>query len=152
MSKISTIHDAIVTLVSTNLSTYDQLPNPYRPELNNELYLQKGFGVAVGAGQRTDRLISCQLSWERIFQIVLTKQITTTAQNLSQLETISKDLLEDHFTILDALEKDTTLTQTAINSRIISDAGIEFLEIEDSTGRYFVMVIDVLAEYLEDLN
>lgn len=152
MSKITTIHDGIISLVSSTLpSTYQQLPNPYRPEFNNERYLTKGFGVAVGGSERTDRIVSCQSSWERRFQIILTNQITSTDHNIVSRETITKSLLEDHFLLVQAIEKDVSLSSSTINFRIESDAGIEFLEVGER-GRYFVIVIEVLAEYLEDLT
>lgn len=151
MSKISTIHDALVTAVSGVLTSRIQLPNPYIPEANNELFLSNGFGVAVGPGARTDRQISCQMSWQRDFTIILTNQMTTTDHNTDEREDITKSLLEDHFTLFDLLEK-TTVSGT-IKTEIFSDSGITFLEPEgEGLRRYLLMEIDVAAEYLEDLT
>lgn len=151
MSKISTIHDALVTAVTGVLPGRTQLPNPYDPEANNELYLTNGFGVAVGPGIRTDRLISCHMSWQRTFVVLLVNQISTTDHNTSGREDITKNLLEDHFLVFDLLEK-TTLSST-IKAEVFSDTGITVLRPEgDGLRRYLLTEIDVSAEYLEDLT
>lgn len=149
MSKISQIHDAIVSIVATQLSNYKKLPNPYFAQDNNELYLSKGFGVAVGAGNRTDRLLSCQFSWQRNFTLVLTQLVGTTEHNTSQREVIVKSLLEDHTKVIEAIEKDSSLNGLCIRSEVFSDTGVQFLE--GNSGRYFLIEIDIITEYLKDL-
>jgi hypothetical protein len=150
MSKITQIYDSLVARVSLVLPTYRRLTNPYEVEDNNELYMTKGFGVAVGPGVRTDRIISCQKSWERGFNIILVNQITTTDHNISANEIIQKNILEDHFALFSDLEKETTLSAITIRSQVESDDGLEFVNLE--TSRYYVMQINVLTEYLEDLS
>lgn len=150
MSKISTIHDAIVTKISTNLSTYSQLPNPYALEENTNLYLKKGFGVAVGPGERTDRVIGCQTSWSRTFTVTLTNLVSTTDHKTTARETIAKALLEDHFTLLKQFDKDADLSGNAIDGVVVSDGGIEFVRIDDAP--HYVTEIELSVEYLEDLT
>lgn len=150
MSKISQIHDALISLIAGQLSTYIKLPNPYFIRDNNELFLKKGYGVAVGTGTRTDRLLSCQFSWQRDFHVVLTQLVTTTDSNTTQRETIVKNLLEDHTLVIEQIEKNTSLNGLCIRSEVVSDTGIQYLEGE--TGRYFVIEIDVVTEYLKDLT
>lgn len=150
MSKISSIHDAIVAAVTSVLPTHHQLTNPYDPSDNNELYLTRGFGVGVGPGLRTDRNLSCQASWERSFSVLLTRQVTATDHNTTAQETIVKDLLEDHFLIFEELEKETTLSQLCIKSQVEADTGIEFVETDRS--RYYLMQLDLITEYTEDLT
>lgn len=150
MSKISMIHAALIARLEAVLPTYRRLTNPYDIEDNNELYLTKGFGIAVGPGFRTDRLVSCQKSWERDFNILLTNQITTTDHNLSANETIQKNMLEDHYAVFADLEKETTLSAITIRSQVESDDGLEFVDLE--TSRYYLMQINVITEYLEDLT
>ena len=150
MSKVSDIHDNLVALVRSILTTHKELPNPYIPEENNELYLTKGFGVAVGPGNRTDRLISCKHSYQRDYVVLLTRKMEATDHQTSRRQTVAKDILDDHFAVMDALEKDSTLSGEAIKAEFFSDSGIEFIEVD--TSRYFIMSIDVTTEYLEDLT
>jgi len=150
MSTISEIHDAIVSLVAGQLTTYKQLPNPYFIQDNNELFLTKGFGVAVGPGFRTDRQLSCQFSWRRDFTVVLSRLVTTTDHNISQRETLVKSLLEDHTLVMETLEKNVSLNGLCVKAEVISDTGIQFLE--GATGRYFVIELDISTEYFKDLT
>ena len=150
MSKISQIHDALLARLSSVLPSYRQLTNPYDLEDNNELYLTKGYGVAVAPGNRTDRMISCQRSWLRTFNVVLTNQITSTDHNITANTAIQKSLLEDHFQVFSDLEKETTLSALTLRSQVESDGGIEFLDIE--TARFFIMQLNISCEYVEDLT
>lgn len=150
MSKISQIHAALIARLEAVLPNYKRLPNPYDIEDNNELYLSKGFGVAVGPGVRTDRLVSCQKSFERTFSILMTNQITTTDHNITANETIQKNILEDHFLVFSDLEKETSLSALTIKSEVDSDDGLEFVNTE--AARYYLIQINVICEYLEDLT
>ena len=150
MSKISTIHDAIVSKIATNLTSYKQIPNPYEIEDNPHTILSKGFGVAVGPGVATERVISCQTSWERSFLITLINYVATTDTKTSVRETITKNILEDHFTLMGEFSKDSYLSGTAIDAIVQSDGGIEFIEI--SGKPHFLIEIELVAEYLEDLT
>lgn len=150
MSKISTLHDAIVSKISANLTSYKQLPNPYVLEQNPQSFLSKGFGVAVGPGIRTDRVIGCQTSWERSFSITLINYVSTTDNNTTVRETLSKNLLEDHYTLLTQFEIDAGLSGTAIDAIVVSDGGIEYIELE--TKPHFLTEIELTVEYLEDLT
>lgn len=150
MSKITTIHDTLIALLSSTLSSeYKQLPNPYLIEDNNELYLTKGFGVAVGAGVRTDRLINCSSSWERTFNLILVNQITTTQHNIDTRQTIAKNLLEDHYKVFIELEKETTLSSVTIKSQVDNDTGLQFLS---ELNSYYFIETTITCEYLESLS
>lgn len=150
MSKISTIHDAIVSKVSSNLSDYTQIPNPYDIESNPKTLLTKGFGVSIGAGLRTDRVISCQVSWERSFVISLINYVNTTDTNTTVRETITKSLLEDHYTLLSKFEIDGGLSGVAIDGIVNADSGIELVEYNEKP--HFLIEMELVVEYLEDLT
>lgn len=150
MSKISTLHDAIVTKISSNLSDYTQIPNPYDIESNPKTLLTKGFGVSIGTGIRTDRVVGCQVSWERSFLITLINYVNTTDTKTSVRETITKGLLEDHFTLLNKFEIDGGLGGEAIDGIINADGGVELLEFDSKP--HFLIEIEIVCEYLEDLT
>ena len=150
MTLISTLHDAIVTKVSTNLTGYKQLPDPYEIESNNKLYLKKGFGVAVKEGEATDRNVNCLWSWRRIFEISLVNQITTTDHNIISRETLAKSILEDHYTILGQFQKASSLGGNAISAVGVSDDGINIIYIDDVP--YYIIRIALDLEYIEDLT
>lgn len=150
MSTISTIHDTLLSTLSSVLPpTYRQLPNPYEIEDNNELFLTQGYGVAIGAGSRTDRLINCSASWERNFNIILVNQVTTTDHDITAKQTIAKNLLEDHYAVFINLENNASLSSLTINSQVDSDSGIQFV---GDLNRYYFVEISVTCEYLESLS
>jgi hypothetical protein len=62
MSTISSIYDALETLVSTELTDYTRLSDSYFLEENPEIELTKGYGIVIGALQNTNRLLSCDLT------------------------------------------------------------------------------------------
>ncbi len=150
MTLISTLHDAIVTKVSTNLSSYTQLPDPYEIEGNNKLYLKKGFGVAVREGEGTNRDVGCMMSWRRFFEISLINQITTTDHNTTSRETLAKNLLEDHYTVITQFQVASSLSGNAISAIGVSDGGIELIYIDDVP--YYLCQILLDLEYMEDLT
>lgn len=150
MSKISTIHDAIVSKISSNLTDYTQIPNPYDIESNPKTLLTKGFGVSIGAGVRTDRVIGCQVSWERSFLITLINYVETTDTNTTVRETLTKGILEDHYTLLSQFEIDGGLGGVAIDGIVNADGGLELVEYE--TKPHFIIEIELVCEYLEDLT
>ena len=150
MSKISTIHDLIVSKITSNLTAYTQLPNPYILEENTNLFLKKGFGIALGPGNRTDRVIGCQTSWQRTFNVILINIVTTTDHNTTARETIGKDLIEDHFILLKQFDKDADLSGNAIDGVVVADNGIELVEIDGVP--HYVIEMEIIVEYLEDLT
>lgn len=150
MTKISTLHDAIVTKISSNLSSYTQIPNPYDIPSNPKSLLTRGFGVAIGTGVRTDRLVGCQVSWERSFLITLVNYVNTTDTKITVRENITKGLLEDHYTLLTEFEIDGGLSGTATDAIINADGGVELLEFDEKP--HFIMEIELVCEYIEDLT
>lgn len=150
MSKISTIHDAIITKIEANLTSYTRLANPYELELNPKTLLRKGYGVAISAGARSNRVVGCQVSYSRDFNISLINEILTTDDNRALKETAAKDLMEDHFTLLSKFEIDGGLSGVAIDGIVIADSGIQFVELDTAT--YYLIEIEISVEYLEDLT
>lgn len=150
MSKISTLHDAIVNKVSTNLTSYTQIPNPYDIPSNPKSLLTRGFGVSIGTGIRTDRVVGCQVSWERSFLITLVNYVNTTDTKISIRESITKGLLEDHYTLLSQFEIDAGLSGTAIDVIVNADGGVELIEFDSKP--HFLMEIEIVCEYVEDLT
>jgi len=110
MTKISDIKSAVVTLVSSTITDYQQLSNPYAIDENSHLTLKQGFGVAVGPGRDTERYVGCLVTWERLFTIILIRQVLTTQNNVTAREVIDTALLDDHDKLRKAFYLDSTLS------------------------------------------
>lgn len=148
-TKIEEIYDAIATVVDTTLSDYTRFPNPYVITENTYLHMKSGYGIAIGAGRDTERLVGCQLTWERGFSIVLVKQVTTTQNNTDKRVIIEKEILADHDALRKAIYNNSTLSGKAIKTTLISDGGINF--IDGDRLKFLFMEMEVLTEYLESV-
>lgn len=149
-TKITTIYDNLVTKLSTVLPAYVRIPNPYSPEENPELFLRKGYGIGIGTGENTRRLICGFFSINRTFNIILINQILTTDTNSNVRGSFERDLMEDHYTIVNALEVDNNLSGAAVKTIFSADSGIQFVEGE--MGKYVMCEITFEVEYLEPIS
>jgi hypothetical protein len=150
MTKITEIREEIETIIKAALPGYRQIPNPYEIEKTSNVILKKGFGIAFGPGTNSERLLSCQLSVDREMAVILTRQVSSTEHDTDRREAIEKELFEEHFLIVRAIERDPSLNNKAARARYTSDNGLEFLSLENS--RYFVLQSNFAFEYFEDLN
>lgn len=147
MGKVTDIHDALVDLVETTLgATYTRIPNPYLVMENAHTFLTKGFGIGVGSGVRLD-LGTCQASYQRTYQIILTNLVYSTVNNVDTREAIDLSILEDFQALFLALERDPHIGGTVFRSTVESDTGIEFADSE--ALKFIMMTIDVTVEYQE---
>jgi len=149
MSKISSVYDALHTLVSSELTGYTQLTNPYQREDNSTLFLEKGYGIAVSGGANTNRKLGGKKTYERTFQLVLTNLLAATEHDTTAKENAEKSLLEDHATLITAFERDSDLGGNAALNIALTDDGIEFLE--GGRTKYISLEITVTVEYFETI-
>lgn len=150
MTKITNIREELESIIAASVAGYKQIPNPYEIEKTSNVILKKGFAIAFGPGTNTERLLSCQLSIDREIAIVLTRQVSSTEHDTNRRESIEKDILEDQFLIIRAIERDPSLNNKAARARYVGDNGLEFLSLENS--RYFVLQSNFAFEYFEDLT
>lgn len=150
MSKISTIYDNLVTAVGGALTDYDQISNPYSPDENCELFMQKGFGIAFGPGANSERQVGCKLSVKRTFDVILLNLCGTTDNNLADVENFQKTMHEDQLLIIKAIEKDPDLDATVGMIKFVDDSGLEFLE--TINNKFFLLQSTFMVEYFENLT
>jgi len=150
MSKISDVITALYSLITTNLSDYNELPDPYDIEGNTELFLKKGFAISVNAGTNDqDRSVSCHRWTTRTFTFTLTNKITTTRENKDSMKTLQKSIMEDQETINQALYDDRTIGDVAQDAIYISDNGIEYLTIDEV--KYFRLDTTIEVTYIKQV-
>jgi len=152
LTKISTIYDGWITLIDAELSGYTRIANPYDPEQNANLILEKGYGVGFGPGSNTGRFVGKLASIERDFNIVLVNKILALDGDQDNRAAIEKSLFEDQFKLTKALEINPTLAEASIKTFYISDGGIEFLKTENTKSKYYLLESVYSSEYLEDLT
>jgi hypothetical protein len=152
MSKISTIVDNIGTELATLLgATHKEIVDPILIEANDTLYLRRGYGYVMGAGENSDRQLGCQLSVERDVIITNTIAIHATKSDITAYRAAWKTLLEDQLLIIDLMEKNPTINSVTAKMAFISDNGIE--PIFNDKREAFLMIQSIFSfEYFEDLT
>lgn len=148
--KIETIYDAIISITEGILTTHKRLPNPYEITENAFLKLDKGFGVAIGAGVNPQPFIGCVIRWQRSFPLIIVRRMATTENNIDLREKIEKDLLIDHDAVRKAFEINHTLNQSCTTSTIIDDSGVNF--IDGDRLKFIAIELNLLVDYEEKLN
>lgn len=156
MSNISTAFAAIKALLGTLYATssgYIQLTNPYDIAENTTASLEKGWGVAFGAGTNTHRELGCRLSVERKMTVTLTRRRFANELDTAQKEDAEKNIFEDQFLLIKNLENEPTINN-AISGitkfAFESDGGIE--SVYDDTDTYIKLVSVFQLEYFENLQ
>lgn len=147
MTKIADIYDAIITKLSTELPTFQRVPNPYSLDENTAILLRKAYGLAIGEGINTNRYVGCLTSWERSYTIGLVTQVVNTENDTTGRAQVEKDLIDAHRTILLAFESDPTLGGICIKAVIESDGGIDY--IQGVKSKYLALEITLRVEYQE---
>ena len=107
----------------------------------------RGYGIGIGAGSRDD-LEVCKQAWNRVFTIVLVQQVTATDHNTDARVVIEKDIVEDHFSIINAIESDTNFGGYTTKVDVLGDSGLQFLT--NDRFKYLSISIDVNVLYQEN--
>jgi hypothetical protein len=150
MSNVSSIYDAIITRIQAVLPTAQRLSNPFVLEENDVLVLKNGFGLKMGSGRNTRRLVLPKLSIERVFTVVLTRQIYALDTNPSGKAATEKQLLEDQVSLIKDIENDPTIGQVTMKAVYDTDTGVNFLSSNDE--QFYGTEIEYRIEYFEDLT
>lgn len=98
MSKITTIYNAVLTALSTLYPNKTRIPNSLVLSENPEQYLRDGYGLRIDPESPADSEF-CVFSRNRIFTILLTKEVLTTDMQTAQMDTASIALLEDVYSL-----------------------------------------------------
>lgn len=149
MSRISDIHDQMISTIESTLTGYMRLPNPYEPSENTSLYLRRGFAVGFGSATNTERMICEKVTIGRTMTVVLINEILTTETNSASRGSFEKLLMEDVFTLIKTFENDVDLSGTTTRIKYSNDSGIQYVESESE--RYILVEINFSLEYFENL-
>lgn len=147
--KIENIYETIYTKVASVLSDHTELIYSGEIELNNDLYLRKGFAIQIGSGTITRRFGVCHYSIARDITVTNTLSNYGYETNKTSKKTIEKALLANQMKIIDAIEKDNQLSNYAMKVDFTSDGGIEYIHIEQKN---YIMTRSVFnIEYEEKI-
>lgn len=149
MSKVSDVHAALIAKIETLLPGHVRLSNPYKPEENPNITLNKGVGLKIGSGVNTDNAQGCQTFIRREFTIVITRKYFALETDGQSKATTEKDILEDAILIQKEIESDQTVGGTSCSAHFQSDSGIEY--VMGDTDKYLKTEITIEVLYFEIL-
>jgi len=150
MSRISTVYDTLVTTLTALYPSHVRLPQPYKPEENNKIYLRKGWGIVMAAGENDQINISCEVHVTRTFNVVLTRQYFGLEHDVSTKEDVEKDLMEDQFLLINEVESNVTQNEMLTSASYVSDNGIEF--VLQGSDRFLILNTTLAVKYVENVG
>lgn len=153
MSKIAQVRTKIITQIETALGAgWRRLPNAYVIDQNTYLQLQKGYGVRTDSGLNTERYVTtqCGVTWERIFTIILVRQMTATQNNVEARDAIDVALEEDIENLHKAFELNHSLDGEVIKCVPSGDSGVNFIDAERL--KFLSTEVNLRVEYVFDPN
>ncbi len=148
MSTISTAYDNLVTLMGTTFSTHSRMPNPIKPEENDEQILRLGWGISI-LPAAFPSLNSCQWEVNREIQLILSRKIEAREDDAVNRADPQKSLLEDQFTLMQAIENDVNLSGSVTGITATGDNGIEYAFLEKDN--YVMVRTNFALQYFENL-
>lgn len=149
MSNFSSLYDAIVDRIEAVLPNHLRLPNPYKVNENTELYLRQGFGVALGPATNTNRELSCRISVGRDFSVVLSRKFYSIESNVSNKESVEKQLIEDQILLIRDFCDNSSLPGALGIVSYSSDSGIEY--VFNEKDNFLVLNTVFTVEYFETI-
>ncbi len=149
MTKLNDIYDELHSITQVVLPEYTELPNPYIPDDNPDIYMKKGYGITMGAASNSNRVVSKKASILRDFDFVFVRQINSTETNTGLIKSNAKAIMEDSFKVLEEIENNTSLGQVCVKAEFVSDSGLDFIEADKQ--RFFILTMVVSVEYFETL-
>jgi hypothetical protein len=136
-------------MVEGVLTDYRRIPNPYVLEQNADILLEKGFGVAVGPGEKANLTVT-KMDYRRFFNLILVRLVSATENDSDTRDTIETALLEDLQTVRHEIETDgQTLGGTVVRTDYESDSGLQFLL--GNNVKFYALSITLSVVYEETL-
>lgn len=150
MSQITTIYTALLAqmaLLYPELDGWQRIANPYKPNENPDTLLRQGWGIALGAGLNTNRLVNCKYSLNREITIVFTRKYDALENDPVNKAITEVQLFEDQHKLINQIEQDPTISDTLTTASYGSDGGIEYVKGE--TDSFMMLRTVIPTEYLE---
>lgn len=148
MSNVSSVMTALNTAIATALPKYDQLSDSLDRADNTNLWLDKGFATAYGAGENATAEF-CDFKSQivdRTFQVMLTNIYAPTLDPNYRRE-LEGLLMDDQWTLRSAILGDPYLGGVAMDARFVSDSGIEYLE--NDNKQFIIIMSNFTIKYQE---
>lgn len=144
------VKEALIAICAAQLSGAKRMPNAYFAQANNQMILSNAYGVALGPGQPQRREIAQRMQIARSFDVHLVRLMPATQHDAAGRDAVEESMVLDAGKIIRAVETESTLGQTAIQTDYKDDSGILFLETD--RGNYLLLTISFNVLYNESLT
>lgn len=154
-TKISKIYDHVISSCKAAFPDHQRLRDPEDISNNDAPFLTKGWGIMPADGERVDRQFSCPEKFlGRDFEVVLTREIVGTEDNVEARDEVTKLLLEDLQALINQLGQQPSVfiesEQLAFNFQYERDSGPRLISKEDKPYLFIEATLGV--EYSEPVT
>lgn len=148
MGQLSDAYNAFVDKIEATIGRtsalgaagYYHAPDSIAPELNPELILRKAYAVDFLNAEPVSSSVKHRLIQDRVFSVLLIKEVGATRPNAGQLQSVKLDLIEDSEIVRVAFDDDHTLSGKVSDVQWLNDDGVpEYLG--DET-KFFVLTVN----------
>jgi hypothetical protein len=138
------------SVITTELTDFRAIPNAYEVDANSDLFLTKGYAIGFGPAVNGDSAAGefCKMTVIRTISVVLTSQVTALLTDFDGVNTVAKQLFEDQYKIIKAIERDPSLNGSS-QTRFVGDGGLEF--VTAGQDKYFLIELQFDCRYSETL-
>lgn len=147
MSKIVDIENALNSIIEATLPSYVMLADAYDTPDNININLDKGYSTGFGPATRgSSDFCKGDVDIERTIIVALTNVYAPNLDS-SYRQSLEQSLMNDHFSMVGAVECNPTLNQNCIVASYAGDQGIEY--VTDDRKQYIVIFTNFLIRYIE---
>lgn len=149
MSAISEIFDTLKASITEVLPEHMWLSDPRLIESNSELDLNKGVGIALGAGEAIQREIDKHIWISREVSVTITRRHFASELNREDQENEEKNLLEDQKLLIVKFMNDPLdeVAKSVSKALFLGDNGIE--NVFGDSGSFLKITTRFQVQYRE---
>lgn len=145
---VTNITAYMATEIEAELPEKKRLFNPYNVEINNELYLQDGYGIGYGA-QSTVPVAGCCLRIQQDISLVLTKKFYALENDSEKRHDYEQELMEEAMQLVRLFEMDQALGGNASKCSYQGHNGIQ--QVFTESQQYIFVTMNFQTEFIENL-
>lgn len=158
MTKISELNDTVRGLLSTTLTGYAEIPDPYDIPNNSKLYLRQGYATGYGPAEQVRRQGCPFFTERRNMQIFLIRENIASSTDPDDRTSIEKTLMEDAYLVKKAIELDNTLGGDVTDMTFVADTGLQYIvpvndqDAPTNRDKFYAIELTFEVEYQENIS
>lgn len=149
-TNVTTVYAGLLTAMAALFTTKKRIPNPYSLVDNDDLFLNNGYGLKVGAGEPQESELHNFVNGYN-FSVIFTKQVYKLDQKQVKYDDDAKAILEDGVTLIkDFLNADQAgMIDNVWQIQWIGNSAIEFFRTDKNN--FINLEVNFLISISEDI-